>query len=137
MVNDPTYRSSPYFWSPCVNTMVIRLSVTCMINGDTPRAAIDRISLPCGRIICADMRRLALSDVRNLITHAALIAWDMTVAMAAPLIPRFSANMNIGSRMMLHIAPMRTEAMAVFACPWAVINVFSPVVIMTNIVPIR
>ena len=40
----------------------------------TPRAALDSINLPCGRIICADMRRLALSDVRNLITYAALIA---------------------------------------------------------------
>ncbi len=36
----PTYRSPPYFCSPELSVMLTRLSVLCMMKGETPSAAI-------------------------------------------------------------------------------------------------
>ena len=45
------------------------------------------------------------------------------------------ANMKMGSRMMLHTAPISTESMPVRAKPWAVMKAFRPSVSWTKTVP--
>ena len=62
---------------------------------------------------------------------------ERIVASAAPLTPIWNTKIKIGSRTIFRAAPMSTEPIAVFDCPCAVINGFSPSTICTQIVPIR
>lgn len=67
----------------------------------------------------------------------ALIPWEIIVARAAPFIPILKVNINKGSKIILHTAPISTDSMAVAACPWQLINMLRPKANCTNIVPIR
>ena len=91
------------------------LSVNCIINGETPSARH-------GSIIPAQSLRFSLRilkrlffEVKNLSTHIDETACEIIVASAAPLTPISNAKINIGSRIMLHTAPMSTVNMLVFA----------------------
>ena len=57
------------------------------------------------------------------------------VARAAPLTPIFSPKMKMGSKTILHTAPMATVSIPVLAKPWAVIKAFMPKVSCTKMVP--
>ena len=53
-----------------------------------------------------------------------LMAWDISVAMAAPDIPRLKVNMNIGSKIILRIAPVARPTIAKAAFPSALNMLF-------------
>lgn len=63
---------------------------------------------------------------RKLITHAADTACERMVASAAPRTPIWNTKINSGSSTMLSTAPIKTESIAVFALPCALIKVFNP-----------
>ena len=73
--------------------------------------------------------------MRNRTTQTAEIPWEMMVARAAPRTPIWNTNMRIGSRMMLHMAPMSTVYMPVLAYPWALMKALSPRASCTKMVP--
>ena len=56
--------------------------------------------------------------------NAAVIICPMTVATAAPIIPRRKVKIKTGSKIMLATAPARVENMANFGLPSARITVF-------------
>ena len=60
---------------------------------------------------------------------------EITVAMAAPLIPRPNTKIKTGSRMILQTAPITTVSIPIPANPWALIKAFSPNASCTKIVP--
>ncbi len=76
-------------------------------------------------------------EVRKRMTHAALTAWEITVANAAPLTPRSSTKIRMGSSTIFSTAPITTDSIAVFDSPCPLINVFKPTATCTKIVPIR
>ena len=63
---------------------------------------------------------------RKSITHTQEIAWEITVAKAAPCTPILNTKMKSGSRIILEIAPITTVSIPIFAKPWAVIYAFIP-----------
>ena len=97
--------------------MLTRLSVLCMINGEIPSPPICFTTSPFRRIFFAFSRITLFLEVKNLITHAALTAWEMIVARAAPFTPIPNTKINTGSRQILIIAPIKTESMAILASP--------------------
>ena len=80
-------------------------------------------------------RRVLFSPVRNLTTHAAETACEMTVAIAAPRTPMPNTKMNTGSSTTLSTAPISTVFIATLALPCAVINPLRPSAVITKIVP--
>ena len=72
---------------------------------------------------------------RKRITKAALAAWEITVAMAAPRTPMPRAKMNTGSSTMFSAAPSITEAMPILAKPWQMMNWFKPLAAKAKKVP--
>ena len=123
--------------SPRFNTMLMALSVACMMKGEIPSAIIFfRMEKSMARFFLR-MRMADFSERRNFTTHTALTAWEIIVARAAPCTFIFNTKMKMGSRMMLITAPISTESMAVRACPWEEINMFSPRANCTKIVPMR
>ena len=68
-------------------------------------------------------------------TKAQEAIWESTVARAAPATSRWRPKMKMGSRMMLHTAPISTVSIPVFAYPWALINAFNPSASCTKMVP--
>ena len=80
-----------------------------------------------GNTIFASTRRFSrfkcqrvFFPVRNVITHTADTACEITVASAAPRTPRPSTKMNSGSRAVFKSAPMSTVFMLTVAKPCAV-----------------
>ena len=102
---------------PLFNTMVTRLSVELMMKGDIPREKVCPIILSSGFRFFTIRRMEDLPLTRKPTFHAALIAWEITVAMAAPCTPQPNTNMKIGSRTILITAPMTMESMAVLGFP--------------------
>ena len=84
--------------------------------------------------MCSEARR---REHRKESTHAALQAWEMTVAMAAPLTPMSSRKINTGSRTIFITAPMMTDVIAIPGLPCVYIKVFRPNDSCTNTVPNR
>ena len=87
MVIEPTYRSPPYVCSPWFMTMVMALSVADIINGEMPSAMTEPKIAKSGFIVRRERRMPDFFEVRNRRTHAALNAWERTVASAAPETP--------------------------------------------------
>ena len=79
----------------------------------------------------------ARRPVRNFSTQAAEMAWEMTVARAAPFTPMFSRKMKMGSRTMFTAAPSTTVIIPTEPNPWALTKGFMPRLIITNKVPMR
>ena len=118
-------------------TTEIRLSVLCMMNGDTPSAIMEPTSFKSGRIQSDLSRSDVFGDVIKRSTQIAPASCDRMVASAAPCTPMWNPKIKIGSKMILSAAPMSTDPIAVFDCPCAVINGFNPSTICTKNVPIR
>ena len=131
----PTATSPPYFKSDELKHTEMTLSLACMTNVETPRAIHGRIISAEGMRYFFFIFKNVFLPVKNEITHIHEIPCDITVAIAAPFTPRPSAKIKIGSRMMLHIAPMITVNIPVFENPCAVTKAFMPRVSCTNIVP--
>ena len=70
-------------------------------------------------------------------TKAALAAWEITVAMAAPRTPMSKTKMNSGSRAMFSAAPNITDAIPILANPWQMTNWFKPLAARAKNVPQR
>ena len=128
----PTARSPPYFCRDILKQMFNRLSVLCIINGDTPRATTGRRMSLRIRMYFLRICKMLRWDVRNLSTHKHEMAWERMVAQAAPATPILKTKMNIGSRIILITAPIMTVIILVFAKPWAEIKLFSPMVTVTK-----
>ena len=131
----PTAISPPYLSSEVLKHTDMMLSVNCMIKGDTP-------SPIHGRIMSADsfryplrIRRKLFPEVRKRSTHTKDTACDKIVARAAPFTPISKPKMRMGSRIMLHTAPIATVSIPVLAYPCALIKALSPREIWTKIVP--
>ena len=117
--------------------MLTRLSVDCMIKGETPMAATGSRTLGSRR---RWRRRIFSRDflpVRKASTHTADTAWDRMVARAAPCTPRSSPKIKMGSSTMLHTAPMTTVSILVVEKPWVVMKLFRPRESCTAMVPHR
>lgn len=120
-VMEPTARSLPYFRSEVLKHTAIRLSVLCMMKGDSPSARQGRNTAGTGRRYFRRRRHLVLGPVRNRRTHRAETAWERMVARAAPRTPISRPKMKMGSRIVLRIAPSSTVFMLTVVKPWAVI----------------
>ena len=68
-------------------TMVMALSVADIINGEMPSAMTEPKIAKSGFIVRRERRMPDFFEVRNCRTHAALNAWERTVASAAPETP--------------------------------------------------
>ena len=135
MVMAPTAISPPYFSREELKHIFSMLSVDCMINGDSPSAIHGKNTL--GEILKYFFLslRVVFFPHKNRITHTADTPWEMIVASAAPRTPICIAKIKIGSRTILHTAPMTTLSILTVANPWAVINAFIPSAACTNKVP--
>ena len=131
----PTARSPPYRCSWVLKQMDSRLSVDCMINGDTPSASTGPMmrGFRCSRD--RRIRRVVFLPVKKRSTQTAETACERMVAKAAPWTPIPNAKIKIGSKTMLQTAPITVVFMPVFANPWEVMNMFSPMTICTKMVP--
>ena len=120
MVMAPTAISPPYRSREELKQTKMTLSLACIIKGDSPRARQgSRILALRRRFLCFTFSRVFLPQ-RKAITQVQETPWEMTVARAAPFTPMPRAKMKMGSRMMLHMAPMSTVSILVLAKPWAV-----------------
>ena len=128
---------SPNSFRLLLRTNPTKLSVLAIMKGDTPKANMERIIFRSSPIYRFSKGREARREKRKLTTHTALHAWESTVAKAAPFTPMSNQKIKIGSRMMFNKAPIRTENMAMAGRPCALIKLFNPVDISTNIVPKR
>ena len=117
--------------------MFTRLSVDCMMKGDTPMAMTGRSTLGSRRRCLAWMVSLDRFPVRNLRTHRADTAWERMVARAAPCTPISKPKIKTGSSTMLHTAPMMTVSMETVEKPWVVMKLLSPRENCTAMVPQR
>ena len=117
--------------------MFTKLSVDCMIKGETPSAAMEPTSAGVRRRFSLRMRRWVFLPSRNQTIHTALTACEMMVASAAPRTPMFSTKMKMGSSTILLTAPISTLSMAVVAKPWALMKALSPSENITKTVPSR
>ena len=117
MVMEPTYRSPPYRCMPLFNTMVTRLSVELMIKGEIPSEKVCPMILGSGFKFFISRRMEDFPLTRKPTFHAALMAWEITVAMAAPRTPQPNTKIKIGSRTILITAPITMESMAVLGFP--------------------
>ena len=97
--------------------MEITLSLACMINTDTPSARQGRITFPFSSRYSLRIFQKVFFPNRNASTQAQDIAWEMTVARAAPRTSIFSPKIKIGSKIILATAPIRTDSIPVFANP--------------------
>ncbi|KAF5046046.1 hypothetical protein DSECCO2_474960 [anaerobic digester metagenome] len=115
IVIEPTARSPPYFCSDELKAMLSRLSVLCIMKGDTPSSntgiMMDLFIFKLHFLIL----RLDFGPVRNFITQSDDSAWERTVANAAPFTPMLNPNMNMGSSTMFVTAPIITVSMLYFA----------------------
>ena len=135
MVMAPTATSPPYFKSEELKQTAITLSVDCMIKVAAPNATQGRM-IPGFRFrFFRRSRRIVVLPIRKLSTHTQEAAWDRMVASAAPRTPILRAKMKMGSRMILHTAPISTLNIPCLAKPWAVIKAFMPSVSWTKMVP--
>ena len=116
-VMEPTAMSPPYFSREELKHTAIRLSVDCMIKGDSPRAREGRKTAGTGRRFSRRRRQRVVDPVRNRSTHRAETAWDRMVARAAPRTPISSTKMKMGSRMVFRMAPIRTVFMLTVVKP--------------------
>ena len=115
--------------------MFNRLSVLCIIKGETPSATTGRRIFGLNRIFLGRIFKMLRLDVRNFSTQIQEMAWERMVAQAAPATPMLKPNINIGSSMILITAPMITVSILVLAKPWADMKLFSPMVTVTKNVP--
>ena len=123
-----------------LHAICTRLFVNCIMNPEVPSVIMLRASVraPDHSFV---RRKCSLNRVRrpcrNSRAKSAEPAWEMTVAMAAPRTPRPKAKMKSGSKMRLLTAPRMTVSMPTVGNPWALMNMFMPVPVMTKNVPIR
>ncbi len=111
------------------------LSVLSITKVEMPNPRQGRITWGSIFISGRVRRSRVLEPRRKRITHTALTAWLSTVAIAAPWTPMSSTKIRMGSRMILHTAPTTVVAMLILANPCVVMNGFSPITIITKIVP--
>ena len=125
----------PYCWSTAFMAMIITLSMAMMTKGVKPMAR----TRPMTRRLYRPkvMGTGARFPSRKATTKAALAAWLITVAMAAPRTPMSKVKMNRGSRTMFRAAPSITEAMPTLAKPWQITSWLRPVAARANRVPLR
>ena len=131
----PTAISPPYFSSDELKQTEITLSLACIMNVDSPNATQGSTSFGAAMRFSFLRRRIVFLPVRKYMTHTQEMPCEMTVASAAPRTPILSPKINIGSSVILAIAPIMTVHMLMFAKPCAVIKAFMPSVSCTNIVP--
>ena len=122
----PTAISPPYFWRDELKEILITASVAFIIKGEIPSARTGPRILNEGIRFSFFIRSFVVFPKRNEITHTAETACEITVARAAPLTPILNPKMNMGSRIILHTAPIITVAILIFVKPWVVINILSP-----------
>ena len=115
--------------------MLSRLSVEIITKEETPNARQGRMTLSRGRRLGSRSRSRVRSPQRKRMTHTALTPWLRTVATAAPDTPMFRPKMRMGSRMMLHTAPITVVNMLNLAKPWVVMKGFMPSTTSTNTLP--
>ena len=111
------------------------LSVAIITKVDTPSARQGRMIRRCSGISLAQSFNFVRFPLRNFSTHRAPTAWLMMVAVAAPFTPIFSTKIKIGSRMMLHTAPITVVSILKAAKPCVVTKGFMPSTISTNTLP--
>ena len=117
--------------------MFTRLSVDCMMKGETPRASTGARTRKSRRMNRFWRRSLVRLPMRKAITHTADTAWAMMVARAAPCTPMPKPKMNTGSSTMFTTAPISTVAMPMVEKPWAVMKKFMPMDSSTKMEPMR
>ena len=117
MPNAPIAVSPPYFCSEVFIKMATALAVRLIRNGDIPIDTILRMICPCNRNECL-WKRIELSfPIKWYMTNAVDTAIEITVAMAAPLIPILNQNMKIGSRITFITAPINIVIIAFWGYP--------------------
>ena len=137
MVMAPTALSPPNREREELKEMFTRLSVDCMIKGETPMASTGSSTAGCIPRCRAWRRSRVRLPSRKVSTHTAETPWAMTVARAAPFTPMPKPKMNTGSSTMFTPAPTSTVAMEKVEKPWVVMKVLSPREICTKMVPHR
>ena len=93
------------------------LSLACIINMESPSARLGRIIFPCNLKLHFLSRKNVFLPERKCNTHIHDNACEIIVASAAPRTPIPNTNINIGSRIILDIAPITTESILVLAKP--------------------
>ena len=92
-----------------------RLLVSCITKPEVPRLIISFAKFrQCGSSFF--LIKLIFNSALNLkkyITNEADISCEITVATAAPFIPRLRININTGSNIRLAIAPIATESIPI------------------------
>ncbi len=104
----PTAISPPYFSREELKQTASRLSVDCMINGESPRARLGRNTLGTSFISVFRKRHLVCFPRRNRSTQSMDTAWEQMVASAAPFTPICSPKIRMGSRTIFSPAPIST-----------------------------
>ena len=112
-----------------------RLSVESMTKVEMPSASTGMMIFPSSFMSSLRILRMVLGPVRKRMTQMAPTAWLSTVAMAAPFTPMPSPKMRMGSSTMLITAPITVVSILILAKPCAVMKVFMPSTISTQMVP--
>ena len=111
------------------------LSVAIITKVETPSPRQGPMTFPTSGMFFTLRRSLVRLPVKKRSTHTAPTAWLMTVAVAAPRTPILRAKIRMGSRMMLHTAPITVVIMLNVAKPWVVTKGFMPITMSTKMVP--
>ena len=111
------------------------LSVLSMTKVEIPSPRQGKITPGIIFISGRVSRSMVLGLLKNHNTHMALIAWLATVAIAAPRTPIPKPKIRMGSRIILHTAPTTVVIILNLANPCVVIKGFSPITIITKMVP--
>ncbi len=131
-----TYRSPPKRDSTELQDSVTIALVTAMMNPAVPSEMMFRATVVKSLGRCT-VRRSSHRRRRYQSTSTADRNWEMTVAMAAPLVPSPSPKMNTGSSTTFRMAPMETVSMPKPVYPCALMNGFMPVTTIEKKVPSR
>ena len=111
------------------------LSVEIMTKVETPKARQGSSTLPRSGMFWARSFNFVRLPVKNRSTHTAPTAWLSTVAVAAPRTPISSTKIKMGSRIMLHTAPITVVSILNAAKPCVVTKGFMPSTTSTNTLP--
>ena len=117
IVMTETYRSPPVWARTLLQQMETRLLVSCITKPEVPRLTIflAYCQEPGSSLCCSRRTRISAFFIRKYNTNPAERHCEITVAMAAPLMPRCNAKIKIGSKMRLATAPMVMESIPVVA----------------------
>ena len=131
----PTATSPPKRERLLLKLIFRMLSVLSITKEDMPSARQGRMTGASSFILKTESFSIVFFPSRKRSTQSALTAWLMTVAMAAPCTPILRPKIRMGSRMILHTAPATVVIMLNFAKPWVVMKGFSPITIITKMIP--